>query len=240
MELFSRLGFLWLFRWWHVVFGITWIGLLYYFNLVQVPSFAKMDPAHRNGAIDQLVPRALWWFRWAAAATAATGIIIVGLQEDQGDYFKGAHGASISSGMVLGLIMLTNVWMFIWPNQRIAIANARAVMSGGQALPNAAEAGRRALLASRTNTLLSIPMVMFMTGTQHFFASTHFTYDGFPAIFFILVLVIAAVIEANALGYIGGLNGQFTKPLEQHKNVIIGGVGLAVIFYLLAEILMRA
>lgn len=237
MEIFERFGILWLLRWWHVLFGITWIGLLYYFNFVQGPAFAKMDPAHRNGATDQLVPRALWWFRWAAAATAVSGLLIVGFQDDMGDYFKGGGGTAINGGMLLGLTMLANVWMFIWPNQRIVIANARAVMSGGQPLPNAAEAARRGLLASRTNTLFSIPMVMFMTGASHFFPAFD-PEGGTHILYWIIFLVVWAAIEANALGYIGGLNGQFTKYLEQHTNVIVGGIAYAVILYILWEILL--
>ena len=195
LELFTKFGFSWLFRYTHIAFGVTWIGLLYYFNFVQAPAFAKMEAPHRNGAFDQLVPRALWYFRWAAAATAVTGIGLFGLQQSlkQYDGYNRAH--SILTGMLIGLIMLTNVWMFIWPNQRTLIANARGLLAGKEADPNAASAGRKALLASRTNTLLSFTMLMFMTGTGHFFQSDHFDASGGKA--WIYWIIAIALLESN-------------------------------------------
>ena len=241
LELFTKPGFSWLFRSAHVVFGVAWIGLLYYFNFVQVPAFAKMEAPHRNGAIDQLVPRALWYFRWAAAATAVTGIGLYGLQQSLHAYDGGNTNHSILTGMLIGLIMLTNVWMYIWPNQRIVIANARGLLAGKEADPNVAAAGRKALLPSRTNALLSFPMLMIMTGTAHFFGSGHFDANGGKVvIYWILVLAILGAIEANALGFVGGTQGPGTKLLEDYKNVFYGGVGLSVLFYLLWEIILRA
>ena len=240
LELFTKIGFSWLFRYAHVVVGVTWIGILYYFNFVQVPAFAKMEAPHRNGAIDQLVPRALWYFRWSAAATAVTGIGLYGLQQSLHVYDGGNGAHSIFTGMIIGLIMLTNVWMFIWPNQRIVIANARGLLAGKEADPNTATAGRKALLASRTNALLSFTMAMFMTGTSHFFGSGHFDANGGKVwIYWIIAIALLAVIEANALGYIGGLQGQFTKLLEDFRNIFYGGAALAVIFYLMWEIILR-
>ena len=94
LNIISRSGGAFASRWAHVVVGITWIGLLYYFNFVQVPAFAEMEAAARNNAIDKLASRALWWFRWAAVATVASGILILGFQEqlDDIDYFKTAPG----------------------------------------------------------------------------------------------------------------------------------------------------
>jgi uncharacterized membrane protein len=179
MEIFdSSESFRFLFRWLHILIGILWIGLLYYFNFVQVPSFAQMDGGARNDAIDKLVPRALWYFRWAALLTVLTGLIILGLLRDPvsddlsfgftADYWSTVQGSSIVTGAVLGIIMFLNVWGVIWPGQKVVIANTRNVMAGGDANPDAAAAGRRALLASRTNALFSIPMVFFMTFTSHF------------------------------------------------------------------------
>ena len=241
LELFTKIGISWLLRYAHVVVGIAWIGLLYYFNFVQAQAFAKMEAPHRNGAIDQLVPRALWYFRWAAAATAVTGILLYGINQNLKQYEGGNTNHSILTGMLIGLIMLTNVWMFIWPNQRIVIANARGLLAGKEADPAAATAGRRALLASRTNTFLSITMLMFMTGTQHFFGSPHFDANGGKvAIYWIITIVVLAAIEANALGYVQGLQGPGTKLLENYKLVIEAAVGLSVVFYLLWEIILRA
>ena len=128
--------FHWIFRWWHVVFGITWIGLLYYFNFVQVPSFPTMEGPHRNGAIDKLVPRALWYFRFGAVATAATGIVMIGLDMSRDKLvrsYQGAAGTSIYAGALIGLLMLANVWLIIWPNQKTVIANARGLLAGKEA-----------------------------------------------------------------------------------------------------------
>src|SRR5207247_4736206 len=125
----SRNGGAFLSRWAHVIAGITWIGLLYYFNFVQVPSFAEMEAAARNNAIDKLASRALWWFRWAAAATFGFGILILLIQQDasgdsllfSGDYMKSAPGVSIATGALLGITMFLNVWLVIWPNQRTVL-----------------------------------------------------------------------------------------------------------------------
>src|SRR5262245_34589572 len=127
-----------------------------------------MSPAARNEAIQKLASRALWWFRWAAVGTAIFGILITGATEDYyQDFFKRANGVSIFLGMIIALVMLMNVWMYIWPNQRIVIANATRVLAGQEADPEAAAAGRRAFLPSRQNTLFSVSMLWFMVGTAH-------------------------------------------------------------------------
>lgn len=242
LEIFEKAGYAWLFRWWHVVFGIAWIGLLYYFNFVQVPSFAQMDGTHRNGAIDKLVPRALWWFRFAALATFVTGLLLWGINAMDIKLYSNSSNNAILTGMAMGTLMAANVWMVIWPNQRQVIENARGVLAGKPADPNAATAGRKAMLASRTNTLLSVTMLMFMTGAGNLFGSAQYTEKvGRYVIYWIIVAAILVVIELNALGMVGGLQGQFTKLLEDHKKVIIGAVGLSVLFYVvLWEIVLRA
>ena len=135
-----------------------------------------MEGAARNNAIDKLASRALWWFRWAAVATVVTGLLILGFQRTADgssqlcdmDYFKSLPGISIATGILLALTMFVNVWGIIWRNQKIVIANARNVQAGGEADPAAAAAGRKALLASRMNTIFSLPMLVFMVGTAHF------------------------------------------------------------------------
>lgn len=116
------------FRWLHVLAGITWIGLLYYFNFVQVPALAAYgdEGKARNMAINQIARRALWWFRWASVATLVTGILITGLVKGYFKDFMSAdngngigHNVAISIGMVLGITMAANVWMVIWKNQRL-------------------------------------------------------------------------------------------------------------------------
>ena len=163
MEIFEQEGFSFLARWSHFLVGITWIGLLYYFNFVQVPSFAEMGADARSEALRRITWRALWWFRWGAALTVLTGILILGFNEQiEADYFATPQGIAIGSGAVLGIIMLSNVWAVIWPAQQIVIGSANTVAEGGEANPEGPAAGRRALLASRANTLFSIPLLFFM------------------------------------------------------------------------------
>ena len=148
LDIFSRDGFSFLSRWSHVLVGITWIGLLYFFNFVQVPAFAEMEAAARNNAIDKLTSRALWWFRWAAAATLVTGIALLCARSEgariRATTWKSAPGMAISAGILLAVTMFLNVWLVIWPNQKKVIANARNVQAGGEADPTAAPAGRKA------------------------------------------------------------------------------------------------
>ncbi len=166
LELLSRDGFAFSFRWLHIIVGITWIGLLYYFNLVQVPAFAQMSAPARMEAIEILAKRALWWFRWAAVATVLTGILILGATKDYfTDFGKSQRGVSISTGILIALIMFVNVWGIIWRNQKTVIASAAQVRAGGEALPEAAAAGRAAGMASRQNVLFSFTMIWFMTFT---------------------------------------------------------------------------
>jgi len=247
----SRGGGAFFSRWAHVVVGITWIGLLYYFNFVQVPAFAEMDAAARNNAIDKLASRALWWFRWAAALTVLTGLSILLFQNNgksqlvDGDYWKSVAGMSIATGILLALTMFANVWLVIWPNQKKVIANARNVQAGGEADPAAAPAGRRAGLASRQNTIYSFTMLMFMVGTTHFFNSGNgfklAPSDGNRATYYAIAIVVWALLEANALGWIGGTGQNATNWMyESHKNALITGGVLVVIYYLLFYLVLKA
>jgi uncharacterized membrane protein len=227
----------WVLRWWHVVFGVAWIGLLYYFNFVQVPAFPTMDAPHRNGAIDKLVPRALWYFRYAALATFLTGLAMLGLWSGDDKAYQGTQGLVIWSGALIGTVMLLNVWLVIWPNQQVVIANARGLLAGKEADPKVGDAGRRALLASRTNAIFSIPMLMFMTlATQ---IATVKDSPVSPAIVFVAVLVVlVAVLELSALGFIGGLQGPLTKQIAGHpRQVAHLGVPLAIILLIVLLIL---
>ncbi len=242
LQLFEREGFAGALRWLHVLFGITWIGLLYYFNLIQVPAFAEMSPGARNEAITKLATRALWWFRWSALGTAIFGILIAGATQDYfKDFFSRAAGASIFLGMIIALTMLYNVWMVIWPNQKIVIANAANVIAGGQPDPNAAAAGRRAFLASRQNTLFSVAMLWFMVGTAHFYPALGDPGGGKVAGFLIISLIIWGVLEANALGFIGGTAAGPTKVIyDTVRNVIIASFVLWFVLWLLSEIFLKS
>ena len=155
----------------HIFAGITWIGLLYYFNFVQTAAFPKMDPAARSNAVQLLVPRALLWFRWAALATLLFGgAYIVGAEYSNAnaDYWSSFRFRSITIGGTMGVIMAINVWAIIWPYQKKIIAATTAMAKDGTPAPaDQPKWARRALLASRTNTLLSIPMLFFMVGAIH-------------------------------------------------------------------------
>src|ERR1700746_273197 len=134
-------AFLMLLRWLHFLFGITWIGLLYYFNLVQTPFFGETDPAVRSGAQQKLLPRALWWFRWGAMGTVIFGLLYLLIYwSELGWDIRSAWAVAILPGGPLGIIMWANVWFVIWPKQKVVIANAVAVAGGGQANPAAAPA----------------------------------------------------------------------------------------------------
>ena len=237
--IFHRVGGAILSRWVHFLAGITWIGLLYYFNFVQVPSFALFEAGPRTEAVRKLVPRALWWFRWAAALTVLSGVGILAAQEqlDKASYFITPPGLSILTGIFLGLIMFGNVWLVIWPNQQIVIASAERVAAGGEADPAAATAGRKALLASRTNTMFSFPLLFFMGATSHF--AGVFTRDssGRRVAYYLVTLVGVGILELNALGLVAGLTGPTKRYLETHRDTIIAGFALAVIFYIGFQVL---
>jgi len=149
-------------RWFHVLAGITWIGLLYYFNLVQVP--AMKDAAADGtaaGISKHVAPRALLWFRWAAVATWIAGAALLGPNFPAAFSLQPAY-AGIGIGAWLGTIMLFNVWVLIWPNQKKILGMVPATDEVK------AKARRVAFLASRTNTMLSIPMLFFMAnGLTH-------------------------------------------------------------------------
>jgi uncharacterized membrane protein len=247
----SRNGGAFVSRWLHVVVGITWIGLLYYFNFVQVPAFAEMEAAARNNAIDKLASRALWWFRWAAVATLITGLLILLIQKNgdksqlfSGDYFKSVPGMAIATGVLLALTMFVNVWLVIWPNQKKVIANARNVQAGGEADPNAAAAGRKALLASRMNAIFSFTMLMFMVGTAHFFLPGKFKFapsGSDRGIYWAIVIVIWALLEANALGWIGGTKpGGLNVIYDTHQAALWSGFILVIVYYAVFYLILKA
>jgi uncharacterized membrane protein len=245
IEIFNNDGLNFLARWAHVLTGIAWIGLLYYFNFVQVPAFAELDAGARNQAVDKLASRALWWFRWAAAATFLFGIMLGFIPEVSGgkgiftttDYFKSPQGVAIATGMLFGITMFLNVWGVIWRNQKVVIANARNVIAGGEADPNAAGAGRKALLASRQNTIFSFVMLFFMIGAAHFFTLGAFNTADNRAIYWLVTLIIWLVLELSCLGVIGGTAANATNWIyEDHKRAIGVGLALVVVFYALWEI----
>ncbi len=219
-----------LLRWLHFFAGITWIGLLYYFNFVQGPFFAEADAATKSNATQKLVPRALWWFRWGAMLTFLSGVAIIGnrMSGAPAGADSSPWAVTIMTGALFGTLMFLNVWLVIWPNQKVVIASAVAAAGGGQANPAAAAAGRRAFLASRTNVAFSIPMLFFMGAATHMPPSQVTNRAGYWA----GVLVVAALLEANALL---ATSGPTTKPIEKIPGVITVGVVVWAIVYALVQ-----
>jgi uncharacterized membrane protein len=195
-------AWLFLLRWFHLLAGITWIGMLYYFNFVQVPFFAGAEPPVRTGMIaGGLVSRALWWFRWGAMLTFFTGglyLLHKWAQFGFLGFFNQPYGWAIFMGGVIGTLMWFNVWFIIWPAQQVVMASTARVKEGGQAIPEAAARGARGGVTSRTNTMLSIPMLFFMGAASHF---AFFTPTARPAKITMLVvfLIVLAIAEGNAV-----------------------------------------
>lgn len=213
------------FRFLHILFGIAWIGLLYYFNFVQMEYFKEAEAGAKADAIQKLAPRALWWFRWAAFFTFLTGAYLL--------HVVAAAGLNlyIVIGATLATIMFLNVWGIIWPNQKIVI---------GLKEGDKAAAGARAGLASRTNALFSMPMLLFMVASAHIGASSGYvtaipgavldpSFMSSPVALGVALLIIAA-LELNAIkGKMG--------PLATIKGVITSSVVLSVILYAVVDFL---
>lgn len=198
------------FRWAHVLFGIVWIGMLYYFNFVQTEYFKEAEADAKADAVKKLAPRALWWFRWGAMFTFLTGLVLLHLI---GASVNVTAMPAIWIGALAGTLMFLNVWLIIWPNQQIVLG-----LKEGDGPAAAAKAG----LASRTNTLFSGPMLFGMLASKHLYIA-----DVSNVGFYACVALILA-LEANALF------GK-TGPMTSVKGVIHCSIGLtAVVWALLA------
>lgn len=153
------------FRWLHVISGVMWIGLLWYFNFVQIPNMAKIPDEQKPAISKVIAPSALFWFRWAAMATIITGLILAMLSGYLIDSLAlgtvDGSGRVIGIGMWLGTIMWFNVWFVIWPNQKRALGIVEATPEVKAA------SARTAMLFSRTNTILSVPMLFCMVAQQN-------------------------------------------------------------------------
>ena len=156
---------MWLLRWVHVLSAIMWVGILYYFNFIQIPNMGKIPDEQKPAISKVIAPAALWWFRWGSVATVVTGLILAHLN----GYLHKAMTFSdvfwpIGVGMWLGLIMFLNVWGVIWPSQKRALGIIEVDAD------TKAKAARKAMLFSRINTILSIPMLVAMTVQQNTFS----------------------------------------------------------------------
>jgi len=219
LSLFNEAGVQFLLRWVHLLSGVTWIGLLYYFNFVQGEYFKVADAGAKSDVIRKLVPDALWWFRWGAMFTFLSGAALI--------YMKHLTGLGIMIGATMGTLMFLNVWLIIWPNQKIVIGSATQVAEGGEAMPEAAGALAKAGLASRTNTLFSIPMLFFMASSIHL-GGLQVPLGSVELTSLILSFGLIIALELN------GIFGK-TGPFTSVRGVIHSGLLLTLVLYLLAE-----
>tara|TARA_X000000368_G_C23050718_1_gene721286 strand:+ start:90 stop:731 length:642 start_codon:yes stop_codon:yes gene_type:complete len=206
-----------LFRFGHILVGITWIGLLYYFNFIQTEYFKEAEENARKDAVAKLAPRALWWFRWAAFLTFLTGLALL-------HYISVKITLEIILGATMGTLMMLNVWGIIWPNQKIVI---------GLKEGDAAVAGPKAGLASRTNTLFSVGMLYFMVASAHYPASGQVLGANLEMTGTGLLVGLAVIfaIQANAIW------GKMLPAIASVRSVIISSfvlcVGLSSVVYYL-------
>ncbi len=202
-------------RWAHVLFGIVWIGMLYYFNFVQGEYFKEATADAKSDALQKLAPRALWYFRWGAMFTFITGLVLT-----LGMIKSNTINDMTMTGVVLGTLMFLNVWLIIWPNQQVVI---------GLKEGDKAAAGAKALLASRTNVLFSAPMLFGMLASHSVGYSTAHLFRNAEggitiSVGYWLVLAIIAALEANALF------GK-TGPMTTVKGVIHCSLALVAVLY---------
>jgi uncharacterized membrane protein len=223
-------------RWIHFLAGITWIGILYYFNFVQTPFFGTELGGQAKSAMTRgLVPSALWWFRWGAMFTFLSGWLIVGMKWGHGTSLDSSYMTRILTGGLMGTLMWYNVWFVIWPAQQVVIANAERVAGGGQADPGAPARGARAGMTSRTNTLFSIPMLFFMASATHLpsLASSADTGSG-VGLYWVVALIVILLVEANI--FMGKPGTQ--KMLTTVSGTIHAGLGLTLVLLLVQVILI--
>src|ERR1041384_6893500 len=247
MSLFNGQGLEFLLRWWHFLAGITWIGMLYYFNFVQPPFFGSKfvadNPPVRSGIVrGGLLNNALWWFRWGAMLTFITGWLIILYRIGQfggvKEYLGTPNGLTILIGGLLGSTMWFNVWFIIWPNQQVVMKSAEQVATGGQAIPDAAARGTRGGIASRTNTMLSIPMLFFMGAASHL-AMANPVSGGQKWGALILLAVVIVLVEINALvGPAAPATGG-KKILATLSGTFWAGFILTAILYVVLAMLFR-
>ena len=206
----NAIGFI--FRYFHVIAGITWIGMLYYFNFVQTEYFKEAEADAKKDAMAKLAPRALWWFRWGAMVTFITGLYLF----HKLGAFSNLDLAPIWVGALAGTFMFLNVWLIIWPNQQVVLG-----MKEGDGPSSAAKAG----LASRTNTLFSGPMLLGMLGSKHLALPLGGASTGLY-----LALGLIVLLEINALF---GKQGPMTSVKGViHMSALLTLVIWALLYYM--------
>lgn len=201
-------------RWAHVLFGLTWVGLLFYFNFIQGEYLKEASPQAKSDVIAKLAPRALWWFRWAAVYTVLTGLLLL-----WSVFQAGRLNSYMMIGASLGLLMFANVWLIIWPQQQV-VCNLRP--------GDKAKAAAKALLASRSNTLFAGPMLLGMLGSFHGSAAAALPISSTqPAGLWPLLLLLLA-LEINAI------TGRL-YVLASVRGAIGASIALSAITFLLLQ-----
>ena len=203
------------FRTFHILFGIAWIGLLYYFNFIQGEYVKVADPDAKADVFKKLAPNALWWFRWAALFTFLTGVILL-------HQISVRIGTEIILGATMGTLMMLNVWGIIWRNQKIVL---------GMKEGDAAAAGAKGGLASRTNTLFSVPMLMYMVYSAHGQDPTGLIiHPEWSSTSLLVGLAIIFAIEANAIW------GKMLPAIASVRAVIISSFVLAIALKVITDL----
>jgi uncharacterized membrane protein len=227
----SMAGWEFLIRYVHFLSGVCWIGILWYFNLIQTPFFgSELGGTAKSAMTRGLVPNALWWFRWGAMFTFLSGWLMVFMKLGPGLPLTDGYMTRILTGGLMGTLMWANVWFVIWPAQKIVIANAETVAGGGEANPAAAGAGGRAGMASRVNTLFSIPMLFFMGSASHLQWFNNGTND---TVYWLVAGALILFTEAQALI---GPGAPTQKPLTSVSGTIHAGLGLLIVLYIVGVV----
>lgn len=230
-----------LFRYFHIIGGVLWIGVLWYINFIQGPYVNSIEAAMQTAAKQKLFPKVMWYFRYGALLTFITGVVLIGLKGFDpkialpvGSEPWNAWFAKIYPGFMFATIMFLNVWFVIWPRNKKIIAAAN-----GEKIDGVPAMARRGFLASRTNTLLSVPMLFFMAAAQNL------TLNGVSAaklqLWIIVVTVVLLLIEANALLISNdpAKKPATFKPFESVKGVIHMGLLLTILLYVGVEVLLK-
>lgn len=228
MTLFSGAAAEFWMRWIHYVFGILWIGHLYYFNFSQMAFMPEADANTKSAVFQKLTPKTMFWFRWGAMLTFLSGWGMIGHKMGQGIPMGSAWGTIILTGGIIGTLMFLNVWLIIWPNNKVIIENAVRTGRGEAAIPGVADLAARAAVCSRTNTMFSIPMLFFMGAASHLPVTLSPEKSLVP--YWSTFAIIVGLIELNAIkGKMG--------PMQKLVGVTHLGVVLTLVLYIALEVL---
>lgn len=230
-----------LLRYFHIVGGVAWIGVLWYINFIQGPYVNALDAAGQTTAKQKLFPKVMWYFRYGALLTFVTGLSLVilkgfgpGKVAPVGEAAWNNWFAKIYPGFMFATIMFLNVWFVIWPRQKKVIAAAN-----GEKIEGVPAMARRAFIASRTNTMLSIPMLFFMAAAVHL-QGLNVTAEKLN-LWIIITSVIFLLAEANALlsSNDPAAKPATVKPIETVRGVIHSGFLLTILLYLGVELILK-